>query len=191
MFIHEMVILYNTTFLGDWYEVGRTDNPRQSGDCSRVNFAAADDGVISVRNEVVNRNFYEETTGTLSQEGETSRLTLNLNGFSEPVDFWVLNTNYNNFTLTYKCINISPTQRARGDDAVPHRTPHVGDPTISTATGMSRAVLLATSPSTSLGMRRNVRVHVVHVVLQQRAQAARTAQRHQYGHGLIYRPWAS
>ncbi|KAI8420930.1 hypothetical protein MSG28_008088 [Choristoneura fumiferana] len=54
-------------------------------------------------------------------------------------------------------------------------------------TWLGKAVLLATSPSTSLGMRRNVRVHVVdHVVLQQER-----AQRHQYGHRLIYRPWAS
>lgn len=69
-----------------------------------MNFAAADGGVISVRNEVVNRNFYEETTGTLSQEGATSRLTLNLNGFSER-ELIILSTwcNYD-FTILHFCL---------------------------------------------------------------------------------------
>ncbi|KAI8435496.1 hypothetical protein MSG28_003793 [Choristoneura fumiferana] len=45
------------------------------------------------------------------------------------------------------------------------------------------AVLLAASPSTSLGMRRNVRVHVDHVVLQQqRAYGHAAGAHHQYGH---------
>ncbi|XP_061721996.1 uncharacterized protein LOC133528577 [Cydia pomonella] len=98
-------------FLGSWYEVSRTDNPQQDGDCSRLSLTSAD-GVIAISYESVNRNFYEEINGTVSQEEGTAKLSLNLNGLSEPVDFWVLMTDHSTYALTYQCVNINTNQRA-------------------------------------------------------------------------------
>ncbi|XP_063628207.1 uncharacterized protein LOC134799701 [Cydia splendana] len=98
-------------FLGAWYEVSRTDNPQQDGDCSRLSLTS-EDGVISISYESVNQNFYEEINGTVSQEEATAKLFLDLDGLSEPVDFWVLMTDYNTYALTYQCVNINANQRA-------------------------------------------------------------------------------
>ncbi|XP_063387670.1 uncharacterized protein LOC134673601 [Cydia fagiglandana] len=98
-------------FLGAWYEVSRTDNPQQDGDCSRLSLTS-EDGVISISYESVNRNFYDEINGTVSQEEGTAKLSLNLDGLSEPVDFWVLMTDHTTYALTYQCVNINANQRA-------------------------------------------------------------------------------
>uniref|UniRef100_A0A2A4JV19 Lipocalin/cytosolic fatty-acid binding domain-containing protein n=1 Tax=Heliothis virescens TaxID=7102 RepID=A0A2A4JV19_HELVI len=98
------------SFLGTWHEISRLDNPNQPGDCSSYELGNANN-VLNIRHSSVNRNFHEEATGTISQDGNTARLRLSISSFENPIDFWVRSTDYTTFAITFSCENISNLQR--------------------------------------------------------------------------------
>nr|QNT08914.1 polycalin [Spodoptera littoralis] len=98
-------------FLGEWYEIARTSNPNQDGDCAAYDFTIDSNNAIDVQYTSVRRNFLEEATGTITQEGNTAKLKMTLSSFEEPVDFWILATMYDTYAVAYSCENISLTQR--------------------------------------------------------------------------------
>ncbi|XP_013135715.1 PREDICTED: uncharacterized protein LOC106101136 [Papilio polytes] len=98
-------------FLGTWHGIARADNNLQNGDCAVLELTQ-NNNVINIRNTAVNNNFYEEITGTASIEQGTAKYTLNLNGVQNPVDFWILTTDYDNFAVGYACQNIGNVQRS-------------------------------------------------------------------------------
>ncbi|CAH2044979.1 unnamed protein product, partial [Iphiclides podalirius] len=83
---------------------------KQNGDCSTLQLTQGAN-TINVRNEAVNNNFYEETTGTATIEQGTARLRLNLTNTQDPIDFWILMTDYDNFAIGYRCVNLGNVQR--------------------------------------------------------------------------------
>ncbi|KAF9407326.1 hypothetical protein HW555_012606 [Spodoptera exigua] len=99
-----------TQFLGNWYEVARLSNPNQEGECAAYDFTSGNNA-INVQYTSVKSNFLEEATGTVTQEGNTAKLKITISTFEEPIDFWVLDTFYDIFALSYSCQNISPTHR--------------------------------------------------------------------------------
>ncbi|XP_072929716.1 uncharacterized protein [Epargyreus clarus] len=98
-------------FTGKWYGTARTDSVLQSADCSTLELTATSNG-FTVRNEAVNNNFYEEITGTATLEPGTAKFTLNVSVSEDPVDFWILTTDYSNFALAYACVNRGAVQRS-------------------------------------------------------------------------------
>ncbi|KPJ17093.1 Apolipoprotein D [Papilio machaon] len=101
----------SSRFLGTWYGIARADNNLQNGDCAVLSLTQ-NNNVINVANTAVNNNFYEEITGTATVEQGTAKYTLRLNGVQNPVDFWILTTDYDNFAVGYACENIGNVQRS-------------------------------------------------------------------------------
>ncbi|XP_050551207.1 uncharacterized protein LOC118275267 isoform X6 [Spodoptera frugiperda] len=97
-------------FLGKWFEIARTSNPNQEGDCAAFDFTSGNNG-IDVQYTAVRSNFFEEATGMMTQEGDTAEFKMTISSFEEPVDFWVLELFEPMFAVTYSCQNISPTHR--------------------------------------------------------------------------------
>ncbi|XP_075983119.1 uncharacterized protein LOC142981240 isoform X2 [Anticarsia gemmatalis] len=98
-------------FVGTWYEIQRTADPQQNADCAQFDITSSNNA-INVVHSGVNNNFQEDSRGTATLETGTARLTLNIDKFDGPKDFWVFLTDYTNFAVTYSCENISPTQRS-------------------------------------------------------------------------------
>ncbi|CAG9789457.1 unnamed protein product [Diatraea saccharalis] len=93
--------------LGNWHELRTTE--MLSGECSHYQFN--EDNTV-VRNSV-NENFEDTLTGIVEVENNTAKMTVNWSSSSGSQDFWVLlNNNAIQSLVTYKCVNISPSQRS-------------------------------------------------------------------------------
>ncbi|KAF9816947.1 hypothetical protein SFRURICE_016828 [Spodoptera frugiperda] len=103
-------VFFLKQFLGKWFEIARTSNPNQEGDCAAFDFTSGNNG-IDVQYTAVRSNFFEEATGMMTQEGDTAKFKMTISSFEEPVDFWVLELFEPMFAVTYSCQNISPTHR--------------------------------------------------------------------------------
>uniref|UniRef100_A0A336KHH5 CSON009565 protein n=1 Tax=Culicoides sonorensis TaxID=179676 RepID=A0A336KHH5_CULSO len=101
-----------SAYLGKWYEIKRYQTSfQQSGDCVTAQYALnSDNATISVVNQMT---ILPNKTAILSING-TGRLQsteppidgrLFVNFFGNESDYWVLNTDYNNYAVVWSCAN--------------------------------------------------------------------------------------
>lgn len=62
-------------FSGTWYVVRRRSDLLLNGDCGSINIQSISESFYFT-NDVVNNNFAESISGTVTQENETAKLTL-------------------------------------------------------------------------------------------------------------------
>lgn len=75
-------VFFLKQFLGKWFEIARTSNPNQEGDCAAFDFTSGNNG-IDVQYTAVRSNFFEEATGMMTQEGDTAKFKMTISSFEE------------------------------------------------------------------------------------------------------------
>lgn len=95
-------------FPGKWYEMSRSPNPYQSGDCSFIDFDKNDENTFDIENVIINNNFFEKYNGS-AEMVEHAKFRIKLENFDNEMDYWVIMTIGDNFLLTYSCEDIHTT----------------------------------------------------------------------------------
>ncbi|XP_056599958.1 apolipoprotein D-like [Triplophysa dalaica] len=91
-------------YMGRWYGIKKIPNTFQSGECSRATYALSDNTVL-VRNEQLlpngNASFIDGTAKILDPSQPAK---LEVRFFEDRgAPYWVLATDYDNYTLVYSC----------------------------------------------------------------------------------------
>ncbi|XP_061721997.1 uncharacterized protein LOC133528578 [Cydia pomonella] len=97
------------SFTGPWYEIGKSST--SNADCSTLSFTTSTDGAISFSNPSVVNNFLQTSTGTATLINDTAQFTITLTDSATPFDFWILGSDYENYTIALNCVDVSTTQR--------------------------------------------------------------------------------
>ncbi|KAL2097195.1 hypothetical protein ACEWY4_006402 [Coilia grayii] len=98
------------SYVGRWYEIQKLPNVFQKGDCGQATYTLGD-GVVNVVNaELLPDGTYSEARGTAKpvDPAEPAKLAVTFFPGAPPGDYWVLDTDYNNYTLVYACKNYGP-----------------------------------------------------------------------------------
>ncbi|XP_038206911.1 uncharacterized protein LOC119828740 [Zerene cesonia] len=95
-------------FQNEWVLISSYYSARQSGSCNRAKYTL-DGSVLNVVNShVVNETLLSVSgTATVVSSG---KLVVNI-GSNPPADYWILDTDYDNYALAYSCENINNAQR--------------------------------------------------------------------------------
>uniref|UniRef100_A0A7N6B2A8 Apolipoprotein D n=1 Tax=Anabas testudineus TaxID=64144 RepID=A0A7N6B2A8_ANATE len=91
-------------YLGTWYEIQKLPNTFQRGECSTATYSLNSPGVVGV----LNRETVSAITGTAVSKDPTEPAKLLVSFFenSPPSPYWVLSTDYDNFSLVYSCTDL-------------------------------------------------------------------------------------
>ncbi|XP_049878078.1 uncharacterized protein LOC126375226 [Pectinophora gossypiella] len=98
------------TFAGDWYVVGRTDDPDVGGDCSTLTVTRNNATSFVFTSTTVDRNFQDIQNYSATLETGSARFTLGTT--SNSMSFWILGTNYNDYAVAYNCDTVNTTHRS-------------------------------------------------------------------------------
>ncbi|XP_038206910.1 uncharacterized protein LOC119828739 [Zerene cesonia] len=102
-------------FQGLWHEIHKYPTSRNYGQCINQEFGSLSGSTIRVvSRHVENETLFESIgTATVSDAAGSGRLTITIPSDDGPVTipFWILRSDYNNYTLAYGCVNINPEQR--------------------------------------------------------------------------------
>ncbi|CAG4957190.1 unnamed protein product [Colias eurytheme] len=103
------------SFQGLWHEVYKYPTSRSYGKCINQEFGALSGNTVNVvSRHIQNETLYETSnTATVSTTDGSGRLTITIPSANGPVTipFWILSTDYGNYTLAYGCVNINSEQR--------------------------------------------------------------------------------
>ncbi|GBP17936.1 Apolipoprotein D [Eumeta japonica] len=98
-------------FAGVWYEISRTPNQHQSGECVSYQFVY-NNGALEVSVNTVDANFAQTINGTLEPVSTGSaRFNLNLSSATEAIFYAIVDVLHPLCALTAICRNVSPTQK--------------------------------------------------------------------------------
>ncbi|KAI7810292.1 apolipoprotein Da, duplicate 2 [Triplophysa rosa] len=92
-------------YMGRWYEIMKIPNPFQLGECSRATYALSD-GTVLVRNDELLANgtvSFIEGTAKIVDPSEPAKLEVSFFEDAPASPYWVLATDYDNYTLVYGC----------------------------------------------------------------------------------------
>ncbi|XP_069360734.1 uncharacterized protein [Maniola hyperantus] len=96
-------------YLGKWYEMASYPQPFQFGQCARAQYNLGDNVVDVINTQVVNKTLDVQMATAVVASTDGSGLldvTFNLpNGVVNVVNYYVLETDYDNFSLVYSCRN--------------------------------------------------------------------------------------
>uniref|UniRef100_A0A3Q1JNI9 Apolipoprotein D n=2 Tax=Anabas testudineus TaxID=64144 RepID=A0A3Q1JNI9_ANATE len=96
-------------YLGTWYEIQKLPNTFQRGECSTATYSLNSPGVVGVLNrELLSNRTVSAITGTAVSKDPTEPAKLLVSFFenSPPSPYWVLSTDYDNFSLVYSCTDL-------------------------------------------------------------------------------------
>ncbi|XP_062987472.1 apolipoprotein D [Elgaria multicarinata webbii] len=97
-----------TKYMGKWYEIEKLPAYFEKGNCIQANYALKENGRV----KVVNKELLLD--GTVNQiEGEAfpadyndpAKLQVKFNWLMPASPYWVISTDYENYTLVYSCTN--------------------------------------------------------------------------------------
>uniref|UniRef100_A0A7N6FDU7 Apolipoprotein D n=1 Tax=Anabas testudineus TaxID=64144 RepID=A0A7N6FDU7_ANATE len=90
-------------YLGTWYEIQKLPNTFQRGECSTATYSLNSPGVVGV----LNRELLAITGTAVSKDPtEPAKLLVSFFENSPPSPYWVLSTDYDNFSLVYSCTDL-------------------------------------------------------------------------------------
>ncbi|XP_051553246.1 apolipoprotein D-like isoform X3 [Myxocyprinus asiaticus] len=97
-----------TRYVGRWYEIMKVPAPFQLGECCQATYALSD-GIVLVRNDELLANGtinFIEGTAKIVDESEPAKLEVSFFENAPGAPYWVLATDYDNYTLVYACSDV-------------------------------------------------------------------------------------
>ncbi|TKS79604.1 Apolipoprotein D [Collichthys lucidus] len=96
-------------YLGTWYDIQRLPHTFQKGECSTATYSLKSPGVVGVLNrELLADGSISTISGTAMAKDPTEPAKLLVSFFenSPPAPYWVLSTDYDNYSLVYSCTDL-------------------------------------------------------------------------------------
>ncbi|XP_037876122.1 chlorophyllide A binding protein isoform X2 [Bombyx mori] len=102
-----------TRYLGRWRLIESYHSDNQGGECQEATYSAGSGGVVTVHNTQVRNQALSEIRGTatLATTDGSGRLLVTFPSSTVPFEYWILDTDYDNYALVYGCVNINSQQR--------------------------------------------------------------------------------
>ncbi|KAK9979176.1 hypothetical protein ABG768_012620 [Culter alburnus] len=94
-----------TRYMGRWHEIMKIPGPFQLGECCQATYTLSD-GIVLVRNDELLANGtinFIEGTAKIVDASEPAKLEVSFFEYAPPAPYWVLATDYDNYTLVYSC----------------------------------------------------------------------------------------
>uniref|UniRef100_A0A673ML28 Apolipoprotein D n=1 Tax=Sinocyclocheilus rhinocerous TaxID=307959 RepID=A0A673ML28_9TELE len=88
-----------TRYMGRWHEIMKIPAPFQLGECCQATYTLSD-GIVLVRNDEL---LFIEGTAKIVDASEPAKLEVSFFEDAPPGPYWVLATDYDNYTLIYSC----------------------------------------------------------------------------------------
>ncbi|KAK2895858.1 apolipoprotein Da, duplicate 2 [Channa argus] len=96
-------------YLGTWYEIQKLPNNFQLGECSTATYSLKSPGVVDVLNRELLANgtmSFIRGTAVAKDPAEPAKLLVSFFETSPPSPYWVLSTDYTNYSLVYSCTDL-------------------------------------------------------------------------------------
>ncbi|XP_049888899.1 apolipoprotein D-like isoform X1 [Epinephelus moara] len=96
-------------YLGKWYDIQRLPHTFQKGECCTANYSLKSPGVVGVLNkELLADGTINSISGSAMAKdpSEPAKLSVSFFAFSPPAPYWVLSTDYDNYSLVYSCTDL-------------------------------------------------------------------------------------
>uniref|UniRef100_A0A8B9NS21 Apolipoprotein D n=1 Tax=Apteryx owenii TaxID=8824 RepID=A0A8B9NS21_APTOW len=98
-----------TKYVGKWYEIEKLPSNFEKGSCIQANYLLEENGKVKVINKELQSNGkVKETEGEITHADvkEPAKLGISFNWFTPSTPYWVISTDYENYSLVYSCTNI-------------------------------------------------------------------------------------
>ncbi|KAG6455295.1 hypothetical protein O3G_MSEX009121 [Manduca sexta] len=101
-----------TRYLGRWRLIEGYPSDSQRGTCQEANYELGPTGRVIVFNTEVQNQILRTITGeaTASADG-SGKLSVTFPHTSVPFEYWILDTDYDDYALVYGCVDVSNTRR--------------------------------------------------------------------------------
>ncbi|KAM3604240.1 uncharacterized protein V6R79_008346 [Siganus canaliculatus] len=96
-------------YLGTWYDIQRLPHAFQKGECSTATYSLKSPGVVGVLNrELLADGTINSISGsaTAKDPSEPAKLAVTFFEYSPAAPYWVLSTDYDNYSLVYSCTDL-------------------------------------------------------------------------------------
>ncbi|KAI1235859.1 hypothetical protein IHE44_0001950, partial [Lamprotornis superbus] len=96
-------------YLGKWYEIEKLPSTFEKGSCIQANYSLKENGKFKVINkEMLANGKINEAEGELMHMDvkQPAKLGVRFNWFMPAAPYWVISTDYENYSLVYSCTNI-------------------------------------------------------------------------------------
>ncbi|XP_056323378.1 apolipoprotein Da, duplicate 2 [Danio aesculapii] len=98
-----------TRYMGRWHEIMKFPSPFQLGECCQATYTLSD-GIVLVRNDEILSNGtinFIEGTAKIVDASEPAKLEVSFFEDAPPSPYWVLATDYDDYTLVYSCTDFN------------------------------------------------------------------------------------
>ncbi|KAM6063096.1 Apolipoprotein D [Chlamydotis macqueenii] len=96
-------------YLGKWYEIEKLPSSFEKGRCIQANYSLKENGKFKViHKEMLSNGKVNEAEGEIMHMDvkEPAKLGVRYNWFMPSAPYWVISTDYENYSLVYSCTNI-------------------------------------------------------------------------------------
>ncbi|KAK5889287.1 hypothetical protein CesoFtcFv8_015303 [Champsocephalus esox] len=96
-------------YLGKWFDIQRLPNTFQKGECCTATYSLQSPGVVGVLNsELLSDGTISSINGsaTAKDPSEPAKLQVSFFEYAPPAPYWVLSTDYENYSLVYSCTDL-------------------------------------------------------------------------------------
>ncbi|XP_047994051.1 uncharacterized protein LOC125232436 [Leguminivora glycinivorella] len=102
-----------TRYEGRWRLIESYASEFQDGTCNDATYTIQSDGSVLVYNTQVINESLDTITGSavLATADGSGKLLVTFPGAPEPVEYWILDTDYESYALVYSCVNLNSDQR--------------------------------------------------------------------------------
>ncbi|XP_072296422.1 apolipoprotein D-like [Eucyclogobius newberryi] len=96
-------------YLGTWFDIVKLPHSFQKGECSTATYTLQSPGVVGVLNrELLADGTINSISGsaTAKDPSEPAKLAVSFFEGAPPAPYWVLDTDYNSYSLVYSCTDL-------------------------------------------------------------------------------------